>query len=614
MADYTYMTEGISDNYSSFSIDNNLTPDSFVVLEDLPASQIANVTRLNTLKAKTALTSDEQTEYDTLLSALLPYMPTSDILNKYVAGVYKVQVFLRDEIVYFIEDKQAEFNDILANFSYKGEYISTTLYIVGNQVTYNGLGFTCIQANTGVLPSVESDTEYWVRYTVKGEQGDPSLNIYCRGVYDETVTYNLSNGDACIYDHVLYYALEDGIVGISPIDDNTKWACADKIIISNNPPSDTSRLWLDISLTDDNISGVIKRYIRGIGWKTTGIDLTEITTTIDTHISNNTIHTPYLITSGGANAYTATLSGYTVYTRGDSFRIEINATNTGSSTLNINSLGARQILDSLGNSVMSGSLKTGIPYTVCFNGLNFILQGKGGGGNLTPEVLLSGYNGTGDIGNVVGTMANNGAVNATLGINGTYTITKGYHNGQGKITQNITTKSAQTYTPSTVNQVIGSGRYLTGNQTILGDADLISANIVSGKSIFNVVGSATIASLGGRRYATGTITPSYDSDGYGNSFYADIPTLSFIPRVIIVYGSFTATLNSSFSGATTTVTQKASSFYLSNIGYNFFRGTSDTYDYFGGVTTSPTLTRLKIAQVNQYARGAIGTVTWYAYE
>ncbi len=204
MADYTYMTEDISDNYSSFSIDNNLTPDSFVVLEDLPANQIANVSRLNTLKAKTALTSDEQTEYDTLLSALLPYMPTSDILNKYVAGVYKVQVFLRDEIVYFIEDKQTEFNDILANFSYKGEYDSTTSYIVGNQVTYNGLGFTCIQANTGTTPNAEADTEYWVRYTIKGEQGEPSLNIYCRGTYNETTTYNVSNGDACIYDHVLY--------------------------------------------------------------------------------------------------------------------------------------------------------------------------------------------------------------------------------------------------------------------------------------------------------------------------------------------------------------------------------------------------------------------------
>ena len=105
MADYTYMTEEISDNYSSFSIDNNLTPDSFVVLEDLPANQIANVTRLNDLKKKTALTSDEQTEYDTLLSALLPYMPTSDILNKYI----KLQKWKKKiDIFFFFLKKKRE--------------------------------------------------------------------------------------------------------------------------------------------------------------------------------------------------------------------------------------------------------------------------------------------------------------------------------------------------------------------------------------------------------------------------------------------------------------------------------------------------------------------------
>lgn len=53
----------------------------------------------------------------------------------------------------------------------------------------------------------------------------------------------------------------------------------------------------------------------------------------------------------------------------------------------------------------------------------------------------------------------------------------------------ISTKTAQTYTPGTTDQVIQAGQYLGGNQTISGDANLISSNIKNGVNIFNVTGS-----------------------------------------------------------------------------------------------------------------------------
>ena len=51
------------------------------------------------------------------------------------------------------------------------------------------------------------------------------------------------------------------------------------------------------------------------------------------------------------------------------------------------------------------------------------------------------------------------------------------------------TKGAQTYTPTTTDQTISSGRWLTGAQTIKGDANLDASNIKSGVSIFGVSGS-----------------------------------------------------------------------------------------------------------------------------
>jgi hypothetical protein len=56
-------------------------------------------------------------------------------------------------------------------------------------------------------------------------------------------------------------------------------------------------------------------------------------------------------------------------------------------------------------------------------------------------------------------------------------------------TGTIASKGAETFTPSTSNQTIASGQYLSGTQTILGDADLVAANIKDGVTIFGVEGT-----------------------------------------------------------------------------------------------------------------------------
>lgn len=62
--------------------------------------------------------------------------------------------------------------------------------------------------------------------------------------------------------------------------------------------------------------------------------------------------------------------------------------------------------------------------------------------------------------------------------------------GTKSATKQLTTQAAQTITPGTTDKTIASGRYLTGTQTIKGDANLVAANIKSGVSIFGVAGNA----------------------------------------------------------------------------------------------------------------------------
>lgn len=65
-------------------------------------------------------------------------------------------------------------------------------------------------------------------------------------------------------------------------------------------------------------------------------------------------------------------------------------------------------------------------------------------------------------------------------------------NASVSLTASVTTKAAATITPGTSAQEIAAGTYLTGKQTISGDSNLVASNIVYGKSIFNVAGTAKI--------------------------------------------------------------------------------------------------------------------------
>lgn len=96
-------------------------------------------------------------------------------------------------------------------------------------------------------------------------------------------------------------------------------------------------------------------------------------------------------------------------------------------------------------------------------------------------------------------VSNSGLITATASTSQsiTPTVVAGYVSSgtagtvtvSGSATQQLTAKTAQTYTPTTTNQTIASGQYLTGAQTILGDANLLAENIKKDVSIFSIVGS-----------------------------------------------------------------------------------------------------------------------------
>lgn len=107
--------------------------------------------------------------------------------------------------------------------------------------------------------------------------------------------------------------------------------------------------------------------------------------------------------------------------------------------------------------------------------------------------------------------------------------------GTKKATKQLTAQAAQTITPSTSDKTIASGRYLTGTQTIKGDANLVAGNIKKGVSIFGVAGSyeGSGGSGGGGSVETCTVTIINEADaGWSGS-----DTLQIIATVLKADGT-----------------------------------------------------------------------------
>lgn len=112
-------------------------------------------------------------------------------------------------------------------------------------------------------------------------------------------------------------------------------------------------------------------------------------------------------------------------------------------------------------------------------------------GSATAPSTISGSSATVSTG--TNTLTLSKTISVTPVVSAGYVASATAGNSSVSLTASVTTKAAATFTPSTSNQTIAKDTYLTGVQTISGDANLVSGNIKSGVSIFGVAGSLTSA-------------------------------------------------------------------------------------------------------------------------
>lgn len=96
----------------------------------------------------------------------------------------------------------------------------------------------------------------------------------------------------------------------------------------------------------------------------------------------------------------------------------------------------------------------------------------------------------------------------------------------GAIIGTIQRKNAATYTPGTVDQTIAAGQYLSGAQTVKGDANLKPENIIKGKSIFGVDGGFEGLDMSDATATAGDIVAPYSAYVNGKNIVGQISTVN----------------------------------------------------------------------------------------
>ncbi len=211
--------------------------------------------------------------------------------------------------------------------------------------------------------------------------------------------------------------------------------------------------------------------------------------TVALHLSDYVRQPGYAVTTGSANTYAVALTpAPAAYADGMGIVVKINAANTGAATINVNSLGAKAIVDGKGNALTSGKLRLNGTYSLKYNSTsgNFILQGSDSSGNATPADLLAGKTASTDAGDITGTMIDR----SFAATGGAYTTAVAYRQDDaGKLC----------IRPQEGRYKDEANGYDFG-PILINDPNFISTNIVAGKSIFGLAGTNV-----NKRWQTGTI-------------------------------------------------------------------------------------------------------------
>lgn len=177
---------------------------------------------------------------------------------------------------------------------YKGTWSDVLKYTKYNVVQYvvDGAKQNYMAISSDIpIGTNPTNNNYFIPITLRGEQGVSGSGMSPRGVWDETLRYNIF--DCVVFNNKLWYAISDNINEI-PSETSSSWGVLMKlhnqIVVSSTEPTnqDINDFWFHLQGTEFTIKqkqndGYLTIKIKDIDKKITQEDLTAHDTNINAH-------------------------------------------------------------------------------------------------------------------------------------------------------------------------------------------------------------------------------------------------------------------------------------------------------------------------------------------
>lgn len=148
---------------------------------------------------------------------------TATDLNKFVDAIIAVERFYDSDIKPYVNEKQAEWQDIIDQFEYRGVFNATTQYLKNNYVSFinNGIEQLYIALSQPPVGTVPTNTTYWRIFSVRGPRGLSGEGLSFVGDWVASTSYTAQ--DCVNYDNALWGALQDS-TGQVPYEGSVYWS------------------------------------------------------------------------------------------------------------------------------------------------------------------------------------------------------------------------------------------------------------------------------------------------------------------------------------------------------------------------------------------------------